>query len=26
MKPEKSKDKSWEKDDTLLEWQKNLKK
>lgn len=26
MKPEKSKDKSWEKDDTLLEWLKNLKK
>lgn len=26
MKPEKSKDKSWEKDDSLLEWLKNLKK
>ena len=26
MKPEKSKDKYWEKDDTLLEWLKNLKK
>jgi site-specific recombinase XerD len=26
MKPEKSKDKSWEKDSTLLEWLKNLKK
>jgi site-specific recombinase XerD len=26
MKPEKSKDKSWEKDNTLLEWLKNLKK
>ena len=24
MKPEKSKDKSWEKDDTLLEWLMNL--
>jgi len=26
MKPEKSKDKSWENDDTLLGWLKNLKK
>ena len=26
MKPEKSKVKSWEKDDNLLEWLKNLKK
>ena len=26
MKPEKSKDKSWEKDDSLLDWLKNLKK
>ena len=26
MKPENSKGKSWEKDDTLLEWLKNLKK
>jgi integrase/recombinase XerD len=26
MKPEKSKDKSWEKDNTLLEWLKGLKK